>query len=85
MLSLDGLHVEIDGTGFGIAADGGIAGVGEGAGLAVAEAGDVVFVAAKVLLLGCSVGRSNISCRQSYGRGGMVVGRPYLSLKEQNC
>ena len=63
MLSLDGLHVEIYGTAFGIAADGGIAGVGEGAGLAVAEAGDIVFVAAEVLLLGRSVGRSNVSCR----------------------
>ena len=66
MLSLDGFHVEVDGTGFGIAADGGIAGVGERAGLAVAEAGDVVFVAAEVLLFGCSVGRSNVSYRQSY-------------------
>ena len=55
MLAFDGLHVEVDGAGFGIAADGGIAGVGEGAGLAVAEAGDIVFVAAEVLLLGRSV------------------------------
>lgn len=55
MLAFDGLHVEVDGAGFGIAANGGIAGVGEGAGLAVAEAGDVVFVAAEVLLFGRSV------------------------------
>ena len=85
MLSLDGLHVEVDGAGVGIAADGGIAGVGEGAGLAVAEAGDVVFVAAEVLLLGCSVGGSIVSCRQSCRGDGMVGRGPYLSLKEQNC
>ena len=63
MLSLDGFHVEVDGTGFGVATDGGIAGVGEGAGLAVAEAGDIVFITAEVLLFGCSVGRSNVSYR----------------------
>lgn len=56
VLALDGFHVEVDGAGFRVAADGGIAGVGEGAGLAVAESGDVVFVAAEVLLFGCSVG-----------------------------
>lgn len=61
MLPLDGLHVEVDGTSFGIAADGGIAGVGEGAGLAIAEASDVVFIAAEVLLFRCSVGRYDIS------------------------
>ena len=61
MLPLDGFHVEVDGAGFGIAADGGIAGVGEGAGLAIAEAGDVVFVSAEVLLFGCSVWRVGVS------------------------
>ena len=61
MLPFDGFHVEVDGAGFGIAADGGIAGVGEGAGLAVAEAGDVVFVPAEVLLFGCSVCRVGVS------------------------
>lgn len=66
MLAFDGLHVEINRPGFGIAADGGIAGVGEGAGLAVAEAGDVVFVAAEVLLFGCSVNRGRC---QLYSRG----------------
>ena len=54
MLPLNGLHVEVYRSGFGVAADGGIARVGEGAGLAVAEAGDVVFVAAEVLLFWCS-------------------------------
>ena len=55
VLPFDGLHVEVDGARFGVAADGGVAGVGEGAGLAVAEAGDVVFIAAEILLFGCSV------------------------------
>lgn len=62
MLPLDGFHVEVDGAGFGIAADGGIAGVGEGAGLAVAETSDVVLIAAEVLLFGCSIGRRGVSC-----------------------
>lgn len=62
MLPLDGFHVEVDGAGFGIAADGGIAGVGEGAGLAVAETSDVVLIAAEVLLFGCSIGRRDVSC-----------------------
>ena len=55
MLAFDGLHVEVDGAGFGVAADGGIAGVGQGAGLAVTQAGDIVFVAAEILLFGRSV------------------------------
>ena len=57
MCALDGFHVEVEGAGFGGGADGGIAGVCEGAGLAVAEAGDVVLVAAEVLLFGGSEGR----------------------------
>ena len=64
MLPLDGLHVEVDGTSFGIATDGGITGVGEGAGLAVAEASYIVFIAAEVLLFGCSVGKRDISYGQ---------------------
>ena len=66
MLPLDGLHVEVDGTSFRIAADGGIAGVGKGAGLAVAEASNIVFIAAEVLLFGCSVGRREISYGHHY-------------------
>ena len=62
VLPLDGFHVEVDGAGFGVAADGGIAGVGERAGLAVAEAGDVVFVPAEVLLFGCSGRGVDVSC-----------------------
>lgn len=54
MRPLNGLHVEVESAGFGVGADGGVAGVGEGAGLAVAEAGDIVLVAAEVLLFGGS-------------------------------
>ena len=60
--ALDGFHVEVEDARFGVRPDGGIAGVGEGAGLAVAEAGDVVFVAAEVLLFGGSaVEKSGVS------------------------
>lgn len=48
--ALGGFHVEVEDAVFG--ADGGVAGVGEGAGRAVAKSGDVVFIAAKVLSLG---------------------------------
>jgi len=78
--TLDGFHVKVEGAGFGVWADGGIAGVGEGAGLAVAEAGDVVLVAAEVLLFGGSEGRGLVGCGRELWVGGM-----YLSLKEQNC
>ena len=61
MLSLDGLHVEVDGAGFGIAADCSIARVGKRAGLAVTETGDVVFITAEILLFGCSSGRCDVS------------------------
>ena len=55
--ALDGFHAEVEGAGGGGGADGGVAAVGEGAGLPVAEAGYVVGVAAEVLVFGCSVGR----------------------------
>ena len=48
MAPFDGFDTEVEDAGGGIGADGGVAAVGEGAGLAVAEAGDVVFVAAEV-------------------------------------
>jgi hypothetical protein len=47
--ALDGLEVEVEGAGGGVGADGGVAGVGERAGLARAEACEVVFVAAEGL------------------------------------
>lgn len=74
MLPLDGLHVEVDGARFGIAADGGIAGVGEGAGLTVAEASDVVLVPAEVLLFGGSVSRCDVSYGHCYVRREKAVG-----------
>ena len=52
--ALDGLDVEVEDAGFGVGAHGGIAGVGEGAGLPVAEAGDVVLVAAEGFFFCCS-------------------------------
>lgn len=74
VLPLDGLHVEVDGARFGIAADGGIAGVGEGAGLAVAEASDVVFVAAEVLLFGGSISKCDVSYGHCYVKREKAVG-----------
>lgn len=55
MGALDGLHVEVKGARCGIRANGGIARICERAGLAIAEAGDVVFVATEILLFWCSV------------------------------
>lgn len=56
MGALDDFHVEVEDAGVGGGTDGGVTGVREGAGLAVAEAGDVVFVAAEVLFFRCSGG-----------------------------
>lgn len=52
MCALDGLHVEVESSGIWVGADGGIAGIGERAGLPVTETCDVVFIATEVLLLG---------------------------------
>ena len=69
MLPLDGFHVEVDSTGFGIATDGGIAGVGERAGLTVTEASNIVLVAAEILLFGCPISRIRISDRHWHEKG----------------
>ena len=50
MRPLDRLHVEVEDAIFG--ANGGVTRVGEGARRAIAESGDVVFVAAEVLTFG---------------------------------
>ena len=50
MRAFDRLHVEVNGACGGVFADRGIAGVCEGAGLSIAETGNVVFVPAEVLL-----------------------------------
>lgn len=49
---LDRLHIEVEGAGPGVCTDGGIATIGEGAGLPVAESSDVVLVTAEGLLFG---------------------------------
>lgn len=52
--SLDGFHIEVQRARFGVGADSGIAGVSKRAGLTIAEACNVVFIAAEVLLFGGS-------------------------------
>ena len=56
MGTFDGFGIEIESAGCGGGPDCGIAGRGEGTGLSVTKAGDVVFVSAKVLGFGGSVG-----------------------------
>jgi hypothetical protein len=52
MRALDGLDVKVESAGSGVGADGGIARVGEGAGLLAAETRDVVLVATEGLIFG---------------------------------
>jgi hypothetical protein len=59
-----------------VCADRGIPTIGQGARLAIAEPGDVVFIAAEGLFFCCPV---DVSMEDVLGGG------PYLSLKEQNC
>lgn len=59
--ALGGLDVEVEGTGGGVGADGGVAAVGERAGLAGAEAGYVVFVTAEVSRFSCCSGDKEIN------------------------
>lgn len=53
--AFDCLGVEVHGAGFRVGTHGCVAGVGEGAGLAVAETANVVFISAEVLFFCCSV------------------------------
>lgn len=78
MRALDGFDVQVKAARGGVRPDCGVPGVGEGAGLAVAEAGDVVLVAAEGLLFG----RSGWGLVWALGE---QVRAAYLSLNEQNC
>ena len=75
MRALDGLHVEVQNAGLGVRTDGGIARVGERAGLAVAESGDIVLVSTKVLLLGGSVPVDVVGMAIYFLDGGLNRGR----------
>lgn len=55
MRSLDRLHVEVQGAGIRVCTDRCITTVGQGARLTVAEAGDIVLVAAEGLSFCCPV------------------------------
>lgn len=50
MRTLDGLHVEVEGSRFWMCANSGIAGICERARLAITKTCDIVFVATEVLL-----------------------------------
>lgn len=54
MGALNGFDAEVEDAGFGVGANCGVARVGKGTGLAIAETGDVVFIATEILFLGCS-------------------------------
>ena len=54
MRAFDGFHAEVEGACGGVGADRGVARVGERAGLAGAEAGDIVFISAERLVFGGS-------------------------------
>jgi hypothetical protein len=55
MSAFDCLHVEIHSAGLGIGPDGGVARICQWAGLAIAETGHVVLIAAEILALGSSI------------------------------
>ena len=59
MRALDDLHVKVQRPGFRVGSDCSISTVGERAALTIAESGDVILIAAKVLLLGGSFGRGS--------------------------
>lgn len=84
--ALGRLDVEVEALGVGVGADRGIAAVGQRARLAVTEARDIVFVAAEVLVFGCSVGICLVSA-SLFGCwfSKRCEGCTDFSLKEQNC
>lgn len=54
MRALDDFHVQIQRAGVRVGTDRSISTIGERAALTVAESSDIVFIAAKILLLGSS-------------------------------
>lgn len=80
MGTLNRLHVEIECACLRVRSDGSVSGVCKGAGLAIAEPSDVVFIAAKILLFRSPTISLEIARKVVYG-----LSRPYFSLKEQNC
>lgn len=54
MGSFDGLHVQVHDARFGVTSHRRIPRVGQWARLAITQAADIVFIAAEVLIFGCS-------------------------------
>ena len=81
MRALDDFHVKVQCAGVRVRADRSITTVGERAALTIAESGDIVFITAKVLLLGGSLVLKLVGWDTSKDFDGGV----HLSLKEQNC
>lgn len=77
MCTFDGFHVEVQRP--VLRANCRITGIGKGARLSIAEAGDIVFIPAERDFLCSSV--PSISCAQ---REATFTKKTYLSLKEQN-
>lgn len=82
MRALDDFHVKVQCAGVRVRADRSISTVGERAALTIAESGDIVFITAKVLLLGGSLVLKLVGWDTSKE---FVGGGVHLSLKEQNC
>lgn len=56
MRALDDFHVKVQCAGVRVGADRSISTIGKRAALTIAESGDIVFIAAKILLLGGPLG-----------------------------
>lgn len=59
MRALDDFHVKVQCASIRVGADRSISTIGEGTALTIAESGDIMFIAAKILLLGGSFGRES--------------------------
>lgn len=71
MRALNDFHVKVQRASVRVGADRSISAIGEGAALTIAESGDIVFVAAKVLLLGGSFGWE-VSGLNDFGKVGLT-------------